>query len=183
MVMLIWQACPVKALCLLLPAVVTKGLCRRPSGSVLTATLYSYESFSEFGGSVGFAGDVNGNGYSDIIIGAPKMDNGMLLNAGAVFLYEGAGLNDFSIPSSTFGIYAESHLGTDVSGLGDFNGDGYGDFAIGVPDYGFGGESEGRVLIYTGNQDFSFSSMYLTSSIIPVLKALVLALPLALPAM
>lgn len=83
------------------------------------------------------------------------MDNGMLLNAGAVFLYEGAGLNDFSIPSSTFGIYAESHLGTDVSGLGDFNGDGYGDFAVGVPDYGFGGESEGRVLIYTGNQDFS----------------------------
>ena len=126
-----------------------------PSGPVLTATLYSYESFSEFGGSVGFAGDVNGNGYSDIIIGAPKMDNGMLLNAGAVFLYEGAGLNDFSIPSSTFGIYAESHLGTDVSGLGDFNGDGYGDFAVGVPDYGFGGESEGRVLIYTGNQDFS----------------------------
>jgi hypothetical protein len=47
-----------------------------------------------FGSSVATAGDVNGDGYSDVLVGAPQYDNGQA-NEGRVYLYYGgaAGLN------------------------------------------------------------------------------------------
>ena len=42
-----------------------------------------------FGTSVSTAGDVDGNGYSDVIIGAPGFDNGQT-NEGRAFVYHGS---------------------------------------------------------------------------------------------
>ena len=42
-----------------------------------------------FGVSVGTAGDVNGDGYGDVIVGAPRYDNGET-NEGRAFVYHGS---------------------------------------------------------------------------------------------
>ncbi len=69
------------------------------------------QSYAQFGWSVGAAGDVNGDGYDDVIIGAPYYDNGQT-NEGAAFIYHGSA----SGLSTTAGWIAESdqadaHLG------------------------------------------------------------------------
>jgi VCBS repeat-containing protein len=94
-----------------------------------------------FGTSVSGIGDVNGDGFADILIGASSDSQGGS-NAGAAFVVYGsaapAALNlssgtiaaarGFKIVAGT----AYGSLANSVSGVGDFNGDGVGDFIIGA---------------------------------------------------
>ena len=92
--------------------------------------------------SIDSAGDVNGDGYDDIIIGANMYDNPSE-QEGAAFLWYGSedGLNegvagtpanaDWMVESNQAG----AHLGTEVSSAGDFNNDGYDDVMVGAPYY------------------------------------------------
>ena len=94
----------------------------------------------EFGFSVSSAGDVNGDGYDDLIIGA----NGVGSSAGATYVvYGGAsapgtnGVLDISMLDGTngftlTGIDADDYSGRSVSSAGDVNGDGYDDLIIGA---------------------------------------------------
>ena len=88
------------------------------------------------------AGDFNGDGYDDIVIGARSHDSAGN-NAGAAYVVYGkAGaftspidLGDLAGGSSGFKIEGEqagSWAGQGVAGVGDFNGDGYDDIAIGA---------------------------------------------------
>ena len=85
---------------------------------------------SELGWSVSAIGDFNGNGSNDIIIGSPDM------GAGAGFIVDGSNLSGtFNLNSNgdrimVSGATADMKLGTTVSALGDFNGDGLADAAI-----------------------------------------------------
>ncbi len=88
-----------------------------------------------FGTSVAGAGDVNGDGYDDVIVGAPGYDNG-LGGEGAVFVYHGsaAGLSttpDWMVESNQ----VNAAFGTSVATAGDVNGDGFDDIIIGAPGY------------------------------------------------
>ncbi len=87
-----------------------------------------------FGSSVASAGDVNGDGYSDVIIGAPRFDEGASLDEGKAFVYHGsaAGLN--STPNNTPDDVdqANAFFGVSVATAGDVNGDGYSDVIIGA---------------------------------------------------
>ena len=79
---------------------------------------------------MGRAGDVDGDGYDDIIVGADSYDE----NQGAVFVYYGSGLG----PSKTPDWIAESEqvassFGNSVATAGDVNGDGYDDVIVGAP--------------------------------------------------
>ncbi len=58
-------------------------------------TARSNQSYTDLGWSVGTAGDVNGDGYSDVIVGAQQYDN-VENNEGAAFVWYGsqAGLNE-----------------------------------------------------------------------------------------
>ena len=90
---------------------------------------------AQFGFSVGTAGDVNDDGYSDIIIGAPYYDTGQAW--GKVFVYYGSatGLPSSSNPSWTAisdDLQADS-FGHTVGTAGDVNGDGYSDVIVGDP--------------------------------------------------
>ncbi|TPW04263.1 MAG: FG-GAP repeat-containing protein, partial [bacterium] len=49
----------------------------------------SNQANASFGNSVSTAGDVNGDGFSDVIVGAPAFDNGQT-NEGRVFVYHGS---------------------------------------------------------------------------------------------
>ena len=109
------------------------------------------QSYSGFGWSVSIAGDVNADGYSDVIIGAPYFDNSTS-NSGKAFVYHGS---ESGLGSSTGwnaeGITANGELGYSVSTAGDVNGDGYSDVIVGVPYYDNGQTFEGRTLVYQGS--------------------------------
>jgi hypothetical protein len=100
-----------------------------------------------FGQSVGAAGDVNGDGYDDIIIGAHGYESGM----GRAYIYVGApgGLDPNLFPTTT-GEGVGDHFGYAVGPAGDVNGDGYDDVIIGA--YGFNDDT-GRAYVYAGGAE------------------------------
>ena len=102
----------------------------------------------EAGHSVAGLGDVNGDGIPDVAVGAPWAGNGGLFHSGAAYILSGG---TGEILFSFFGDVAGGHLGDSVAGVGDINGDGVPDFAIGIP---FGPNSvvlNGAARVYSGS--------------------------------
>ncbi len=115
-------------------------------------TASSDQSGSLFGHAVSSAGDVNGDGYEDVVIGAPRYKNGELeSDEGRVYLYLGsaAGLTD--TPLTLEINQRDAQFGYAVSGAGDVNGDGYDDVLAGARYYTNGQSSEGGAFLYLGS--------------------------------
>ncbi|MDO9043190.1 MAG: FG-GAP-like repeat-containing protein, partial [Desulfocapsaceae bacterium] len=114
-------------------------------------TAESNQASAYFGSSVSTVGDVNGDGYSDVIVGAYNYDNGET-DEGRAFVYHGSATGLATSAAWT----AESdqtyaYFGVSVSTAGDVNGDGYSDVIVGAPFYDNGQASEGRAFVYLGN--------------------------------
>lgn len=108
-------------------------------------------SNSSFGYSVGTAGDVNGDGYNDVIIGASTYDEG-LTNRGQALIYYGTSTGVSETPSWTVMSDQEySNFGSSVGTAGDVNGDGYSDVLVGANSYSNGNPQEGKVFCYYGS--------------------------------
>ncbi|MBF0161000.1 MAG: FG-GAP repeat protein [Magnetococcales bacterium] len=103
------------------------------------------------------AGDVNGDGFADLIIGAYKADPDGLVDAGSSYVVFGfaSGLgsayNPANLDGSTGfrldGDAANGYSGARVSSAGDINGDGFDDVIVGakgVADAGFSGVLFGK---------------------------------------
>ncbi|MBN1575849.1 MAG: FG-GAP repeat protein [Chitinispirillaceae bacterium] len=119
--------------------------------STASTTLESNQASSHFGIAVSGAGDVNGDGYDDVIIGANWYDNGET-DEGAAFVYHGDAAGLDTIPGALLeSDQRAGHLGTSVSGAGDVNGDGYGDVIAGAGDYDNGETDEGAAFVYLGS--------------------------------
>lgn len=123
------------------------------SGLSATAnwTAESNQADAHFGYSVSNAGDITGDGYSDVLVSSPQEDNGET-DEGRVRLYYGSstGLNTTAAWAGQSNI-AGSEYGTSVSSAGDVNADGYGDIIIGARYYGSGQTEEGRAYVYHGS--------------------------------
>ncbi|MFT7616859.1 MAG: hypothetical protein ACI97A_000489, partial [Planctomycetota bacterium] len=83
----------------------------------------------EFGFSVSGLGDANGDGFADILVGAP-FDSNNAIQGGRAFVFSGRNGNTM-VTAATLG--AGDALGFSVSGAGDVNGDGFKDIVVGVP--------------------------------------------------
>lgn len=113
-------------------------------------TLEINQSYAWLGFSVSTAGDVNGDGYSDVLIGAPKYDNGQA-DEGAAFLYPGTA-SGISLAATVLECnQANAQMGYSVSNAGDINKDGFSDIMVGVPYYDVSASNEGVVMIYKGS--------------------------------
>jgi hypothetical protein len=98
---------------------------------------------------LGGAGDVNGDGYADLVVGAPRNDAGGA-DAGQATLYLGGAVPDATADLTLTGAAANDRFGYTVAGVGDVNGDGYGDLAVGAILNDGGGDNAGRAYLYFG---------------------------------
>jgi len=115
-------------------------------------TLNGESSGDDAGIAVDGAGDVDGDGYDDLVVGAPDDDDGGS-DSGAVYLVLGpvtgpGDLVDAAVKLS--GVNSSDHAGTSVAGVGDTDGDGYADFLVGVPDSDFGASNAGAGFLVLG---------------------------------
>jgi hypothetical protein len=122
-------------------------------GAAPAWTAESDQADAYFGNSVAAAGDVNGDGYADVLVGASHWDNSQV-DAGRAYLYLGSAAGLASTASWT----AESDqfgggFGDSVASAGDVNGDGYDDVVVGEDGYENGQTHEGRALLYLGSAD------------------------------
>ena len=99
-----------------------------------------------FGISVAAAGDVDGDGTPDLVVGA-NTDSVLAPNGGAAFVYSGA---TGALLHEIHGDTPFLQLGQAVAGVGDLDGDGHADIAVGIPSDDTNGLNAGAVRIYSG---------------------------------
>ncbi|MFT7619598.1 MAG: hypothetical protein ACI97A_003254 [Planctomycetota bacterium] len=121
--------------------------------------LYTFSSAfagDYFGFSVGAAGDVNNDGFADVIVGALQNDvNGT--GAGAAQVFSG---QNGSVLFTVFGDNSDDFFGVSVSGLGDLNNDGFDDFAVGAFGDDDQGLDSGSVRVFSGFDGSTMMTLY-----------------------
>jgi hypothetical protein len=101
-----------------------------------------------FGASIAGAGDVNGDGYADLVVGAPGVT---ATDNGRAYLYFGGPDGPGRIPSIILPAPSNGRFGTSVAGAGDVDGNGLGDVIVSAPSQGtVPGTAFGRVYLFPG---------------------------------
>jgi hypothetical protein len=113
------------------------------------ASLYIFRGGAaedQCGHSVGGGGDVNQDGYDDVLVGAPLADDA-LVNAGRVEVRSGC---DGQLLHTFLGSAAQDSLGWSVAGGGDMDADGYDDIIIGILGEDSGAADAGAAVVFSG---------------------------------
>jgi len=124
------------------------------TGDVLQ-TVSGSETGARLGYSIAGAGDVNGDGKADFIVGSPSAASGGTARGRAQVFNGSTGAVLYDIT----GTLNNAMLGTAVSGSGDVNGDGRADFILGAPYVNDVGTERGRVYVYSGGSGTSLYSI------------------------
>jgi hypothetical protein len=102
-----------------------------------------------FGWSVSGAGDVNNDGYDDLVVGARNEDGGAF-QSGTAHVFDGHSggiLGTLNSPNpQNYGLF-----GVSVSGAGDVNNDGHDDLVVGALSEDGGASFSGRAYVFSGN--------------------------------
>jgi len=123
--------------------------------SASDASFLGESADDQSGRSVAGAGDVNGDGYDDILIGAPQ-DAYLRNGSGKTYLIFGKATGwamDTNLSASNASFLGEGpvdYSGRSVASAGDINGDGYDDILIGAPEYDEDGMNPGRTYLIFG---------------------------------
>jgi hypothetical protein len=128
------------------------------------------EMYSVAGFSVASAGDVNGDGFADVIIGAPYVTGPGDPGTGYILFGHGGAFDaNFALSSvdgangiALKGTQTQSYTGFSVASAGDLNGDGFADVIIGAPLAGSQGAGTSYVVFGHGG---AFDSSLTLSSL------------------
>ncbi|MEN8206036.1 MAG: integrin alpha [Pseudomonadota bacterium] len=107
-----------------------------------------------FGSAIAAIGDVNDDGITDLVVGAPNDDDGAD-NAGAIWILlmktDGrvAGWQKVSASAGGFNgnLNANDHFGAAVTGIGNLDSRGIADLAVGAPGDDAGGQNRGALWV------------------------------------
>jgi hypothetical protein len=122
-----------------------------PTADLILHGEYPWDSFGAF---LSNAGDVNGDDYGDVIVGALGNDAGGD-HAGRAYVYLGGSSPNDVADLTTTGEATYDTFGISVSGAGDFNGDEYDDVIVGASRNDFAGEDAGRAYVYLGGPELT----------------------------
>lgn len=124
------------------------------SSGLSNTPAWTYESNvkeAQFGYAVSSAGDVNHDGYDDVLIGANTFSPG-LTSQGAAFLFYGSASGLSVVPDWSFiGEQEYANLGNAISSAGDVNGDNFADVLVGAPYFNNTYSDQGLVLVFHGS--------------------------------
>ncbi|HSA22555.1 MAG TPA: integrin alpha, partial [Myxococcota bacterium] len=112
------------------------------------------QAYAQFGFSVAGAGDVDADGFDDVVVGAPGHDTAQG-GAGRAYAYRG-GVPGTGLSTAYWWRYsgtdrAQARFGWSVAGVGDANGDGKADVLVGAPGEDTLGTAVGRAFMYLGS--------------------------------
>ena len=120
-------------------------------------TLEGEDEGDRFGHAVSGVGDVDGDGYDDVAVGAPDHDS----LRGRVYVYAGSvggsSPTALDVVDGSSASPTPSYLGTWVSGVGDLDGDGFDDLALAAP-------GDEAVFVYPGGGSGLGSSPVLSAT-------------------
>ncbi len=143
---------------------------------------------TRLGESVSSAGDVNGDGFDDLLVGDRFASPNDVSNAGAAYLIFGSdssGITPESPPEETLnvnvstfatgdgskgvefrGVVSGDQTGASVTSAGDFNNDGFSDFAIGAPTADDTAVDSGRLYVIYGTSS-GYAGVVNLSTLLP----------------
>ena len=104
------------------------------------------------GAALAAAGDVDGDGLADVLVGAPYL-RGDDLWAGGAWLVSGPATGHLDLEDATArlrGRVGSDQAGASVAGAGDIDGDGFADVLVGAPGYDGGGSGSGGAWLLRG---------------------------------
>lgn len=112
-------------------------------------TLLSGQAGAAFGAGIG-SGDLNGDGWPDLLVGAIDYDQGET-DEGALFVYYGSDGGFASEPDRILvSGQSDSDFGACVA-AGDLDGDGFDEVIVGAPRYDNGQNNEGAAFVFSGS--------------------------------
>lgn len=140
-----------------------------PIPSYVPTVLSPASQASSFvGAGIRIAGDINHDGVNDIIVPYPRASAGGMPAVGHVFVFSGrtrALLLSLDDPQPQ----AKARFGASAFGIGDVNGDGVPDLAVGAPGQDVGGNAaQGRVYVFSGKDGHP---LYTVDDPVPQAKA------------
>ena len=127
--------------------------------SVAGAQLFGVDRYDGVGTSVAAAGDVDGDGNPDVLVGGPGVDT-TASDVGYAYLFSGPVSGDADVTTAGAKITGNTdfqEVGSAVAGAGDLDDDGYDDVLAGAPGDASGGSDAGAVVIAYGPSSGSTS--------------------------